>query len=37
MALFIVFKYEVIVTRNDFPNVIINTLVEGALFGEVSF
>ena len=37
MAVFIVLKCEVFVTRNDFPKVIINTLVEGDLFGEVSF
>jgi hypothetical protein len=37
MAVFIVLKCEAIVTRNDFPKVIINTLVDGALFGEVSF
>ena len=36
-ALFIVLKCEAIVTRNDFPKVIINTLVEGALFCELSF
>jgi len=37
MAVFIVLKGEVIVTRNDLPKVIINTLTAGALFGEVSF
>ena len=37
MAVFIVLKCEAIVTRNDFPKVNINTLVDGALFGEVSF
>jgi hypothetical protein len=37
MAVFIVLKCEAIITRIDFPKVIINTLVEGALFGEVSF
>ena len=37
MAVFIVFKCEAIVTRYYFPKVIINTLVEGALFCEVSF
>ena len=37
MAVFIILKGEAIVTRNDLPKVIINTLAEGALFGEVSF
>jgi CRP/FNR family cyclic AMP-dependent transcriptional regulator len=37
MAVFIVLKGEAIVTRNDLPKVIINTLTPGALFGEVSF
>ena len=37
MAVFIVLKGEAIVTRNDLPKVIINTLTAGALFGEVSF
>lgn len=37
MAVFIVLKGEAIVTRNDLPKVIINTLGQGALFGEVSF
>ena len=37
MAVFIVLKGEAIVTRNDLPKVIINTLSQGALFGEVSF
>ncbi len=37
MAVFIVLKGEAIVTRNDLPKVIINTLAEGDLFGEVSF
>ena len=37
MAVFILLKGEAIVTRNDLPKVIINTLTSGALFGEVSF
>ena len=37
MAVFIVLKGEAIVTRNDLPKVIINTLTAGALFCEVSF
>ena len=37
MAVFILLKGEVIVTRNDLPKVVINTLTLGALFGEVSF
>jgi hypothetical protein len=37
MAVFIALKSDAIVTLNDFPKVIINTFVEGALFGEVSF
>ena len=37
MSVFIVLKCEGILTRNDFPKVSINTLVDGALFGEVSF
>ena len=37
MAVFIVLKCKAIVTRNDFPKVIINTLVDGTLFGDVSF
>ena len=37
MAVFIILKGEAIVTRNDLAKVIINTLAEGALFGEVSF
>ena len=37
VAVFIVLKCKAIVTRNDFPKVIINTLVDGALFGEVPF
>ena len=37
MAVFILLKGEAIVTRNDLPKVIINTLTAGALFGEVSF
>jgi CRP-like cAMP-binding protein len=37
MAVFILLKGEAIVTRNDLPKVMINTLTLGALFGEVSF
>ena len=37
MAVFIVLKGEAIVTRNDLPKVVINTLSQGDLFGEVSF
>ena len=37
MAVFLVLKGEAIVTRNDLPKVVINTLSQGALFGEVSF
>ncbi len=34
---FVLLKGEAIVTRNDLPTVVINTLTMGALFGEVSF
>jgi CRP/FNR family transcriptional regulator, cyclic AMP receptor protein len=37
MSVFILLKGEAIVTRNDLPKVVINTLTLGALFGEVSF
>ncbi|MZG53842.1 MAG: cyclic nucleotide-binding domain-containing protein [Nitrospinae bacterium] len=37
VAVFVLLKGEAIVTRNDLPRVIINTLTMGALFGEVSF
>ena len=37
MAVFVLLKGEAIVTRNDLPRVVINTLTMGALFGEVSF
>ncbi len=37
MAVFILLKGKAIVTRNDLPKVIINTLSIGSLFGEVSF
>ena len=37
IAVFVLLKGEAIVTRNDLPKVVINTLSMGALFGEVSF
>lgn len=37
MSVFVLLKGEAIVTRNDLPRVVINTLTMGALFGEVSF
>ncbi|MEK9629103.1 MAG: cyclic nucleotide-binding domain-containing protein [Nitrospinota bacterium] len=37
ITVFVLLKAEAIVTRNDLPKVVINTLSMGALFGEVSF